>query len=368
MEDLFDQMFFLDRELKKSIISNQNPNVIWRQIVDIEEQMKTANANPLSAWLDYDFDLFKDVEIPLHILRNSSAFAKAGRIYEYDRNVVDAYYLNKFGIDVSKVEITTILNIPEHAEAFAMSCGSDEHYVVIGRNLRSAFLSYDLLIHEFGHTVEFIEGRKNKKIDEFLKLNVLSEAIAHLKTMSEIPIELPPLDEQKEIVRRVEELFTFANNIEQKVITALQRVNSLPQSILGKAFRGDLTGSWRDANLDLISGENSAEVLLGNIKKERETIKKQLKLKQTTLKKKAGKPHMSQQIIKVAEALKKAGEPLSGQQLLAASGYPTDSSTDQLEQFFLDIRNALTIERSIVKLYRDEDSQDWFDLANDSQQ
>jgi hypothetical protein len=179
MEDLFDQMFFLDRELKKSIISNQNPNVIWRQIVDIEEQMKTANANPLSAWLDYDFDLFKDVEIPLHILRNSSAFAKAGRIYEYDRNVVDAYYLNKFGIDVSKVEITTILNIPEHAEAFAMSCGSDEHYVVIGRNLRSAFLSYDLLIHEFGHTVEFIEGRKNKKIDEFLKLNVLSEAIAH---------------------------------------------------------------------------------------------------------------------------------------------------------------------------------------------
>ncbi|ENG7014169.1 TPA: hypothetical protein RNH74_002680 [Yersinia enterocolitica] len=72
---------------------------------------------------------------------------------------------------------------------------------------------------------------------------------------------------------------------------------------------------------------------------------------------------MGKQIIKVIEALKQARKPLSGQQLLAAAGYPTDSGTDQLEQFFLDIRDALTIEKSIVKLERDEDGQDWFALA-----
>ncbi|MBD0442652.1 hypothetical protein HPJ17_17490 [Acinetobacter baumannii] len=76
---------------------------------------------------------------------------------------------------------------------------------------------------------------------------------------------------------------------------------------------------------------------------------------------------MSKQIIKVTEALKQAGEPLSGQQLLIAAGYPSDSNTEQLEQFFLDIRNALAIEKSIVKLERDLNSQDWFTLANDSQ-
>ena len=141
--------------------------------------MKTAHANPLVSRFDYDFDLFKDVNIPSDILRDSSAYVSAARIYEYDRNVVDTYFLNRFGINVSNVDITTIPNLPEYAEAFAMACGSDEHYVVIGRNLQSAFLSYDLLIHEFGHTVEFSEGRKNKKIDEYLKLNVLSEAIAH---------------------------------------------------------------------------------------------------------------------------------------------------------------------------------------------
>lgn len=75
---------------------------------------------------------------------------------------------------------------------------------------------------------------------------------------------------------------------------------------------------------------------------------------------------MNKQIIKVVEALKQAGEPLSGQQLLTAAGYPNNSSTEQLEQFFLDIRDALLVEKSIMKLERDGDSQDWFALAKTS--
>ncbi|EHO5686941.1 hypothetical protein LVO39_000958 [Salmonella enterica] len=67
--------------------------------------------------------------------------------------------------------------------------------------------------------------------------------------------------------------------------------------------------------------------------------------------------------IKVVEALKQAGEPLSGQQLLGAAGYASDSSAEQLERFFLDIRDALTIEKTIVKLKRSDDGQDWFTLA-----
>ena len=71
---------------------------------------------------------------------------------------------------------------------------------------------------------------------------------------------------------------------------------------------------------------------------------------------------MSKQTIKVVDALKQAGKPLSGQQLLAAAGYLSDSSTDQLELFFLDIREALATEKSIVKLERSDDGQDWFTL------
>ncbi|MGF6565250.1 restriction endonuclease subunit S [Kosakonia cowanii] len=80
---------------------------------------------------------------------------------------------------------------------------------------------------------------------------------------------LPPLSEQAEIVRRVEQLFAYADTIEKQVNNALARVNNLTQSILAKAFRGELTAQWRAENPDLISGENSAAALLEKIKAER---------------------------------------------------------------------------------------------------
>ena len=85
-------------------------------------------------------------------------------------------------------------------------------------------------------------------------------------------ISLPELKEQTEIVRSVEELFAFADAVEQKAQAASERVNKLTQSILAKAFRGELTADWRAANSDLISGENSAEALLEKIKAEREAL------------------------------------------------------------------------------------------------
>ncbi|MGA4495795.1 restriction endonuclease subunit S [Vreelandella venusta] len=79
----------------------------------------------------------------------------------------------------------------------------------------------------------------------------------------------PPLEEQTEIVRRVDQLFAHADRIEQQVNQALARVNTLTQSILAKAFRGELTEQWRKDNPELTSGENSAEALLERIKAER---------------------------------------------------------------------------------------------------
>lgn len=87
--------------------------------------------------------------------------------------------------------------------------------------------------------------------------------------LNSLPIGLPPEEEINEIVRRVEQLFAWADTIEKQVNNALTRVNSLTQSILAKAFRGDLTAQWRAENPDLISGENSAAALLEKIKAER---------------------------------------------------------------------------------------------------
>ena len=94
----------------------------------------------------------------------------------------------------------------------------------------------------------------------------------NLNKVRDIPILLPPFDEQTEIVARVEHLFAYADQIEQRVKDAQAKVNHLTQAILAKAFRGELTADWRIQNPDLISGENSAVALLAKIKAEHETI------------------------------------------------------------------------------------------------
>lgn len=88
-------------------------------------------------------------------------------------------------------------------------------------------------------------------------------------SMKKMPINLPSLEEQKEIVLRVNELFAYADTIEKQVNGAVVRINNLTQSILAKAFRGGLTEQWRKDNYDLISEDNSAGVLLEKIKAER---------------------------------------------------------------------------------------------------
>ena len=51
---------------------------------------------------------------------------------------------------------------------------------------------------------------------------------------------LPSFEEQILIVKRVELLFSFAAQIEQRVKDAQNRIDNLTQSILAKAFRGEL--------------------------------------------------------------------------------------------------------------------------------
>jgi type I restriction enzyme S subunit len=54
----------------------------------------------------------------------------------------------------------------------------------------------------------------------------------------EVPV--PPLSEQHEIVRRVESLFSKADDLEAQYKAAMELIESLPEIILSKAFRGEL--------------------------------------------------------------------------------------------------------------------------------
>jgi type I restriction enzyme S subunit len=145
-----------------------------------------------------------------------------------------------------------------------------------------------ILVDEKKVSKEFLKLRLQENYEETRKAAVGgAQPNLNLNKVREITVDLPSELEQAEIVRRVEQLFAFADSIEQKTNAALERVNNLTQSILAKAFRGELTADWRAANPDLISGENSAEALLAKIQAEREKLALEKKAANKTRKKKA---------------------------------------------------------------------------------
>lgn len=62
----------------------------------------------------------------------------------------------------------------------------------------------------------------------------------HLRDLRQDVVPVPPLDEQSEIVRRVDELFARADALEAKYRATVERVEKLTPSVLAKAFRGEL--------------------------------------------------------------------------------------------------------------------------------
>ena len=62
----------------------------------------------------------------------------------------------------------------------------------------------------------------------------------NLGILRKLEIPLPPLKEQKAIVKKVETLFAIADKMEANIAEAQKRVDKLTQSILAKAFRGEL--------------------------------------------------------------------------------------------------------------------------------
>ena len=88
----------------------------------------------------------------------------------------------------------------------------------------------------------------------------------NVRDIKAFPTPVPPLAEQQEIVRRVEKLFGFADQIEAGLKRAQTHVDRLTQSLLAKAFQGKLVPT--EAELARLEGQDyePASVLLERIK------------------------------------------------------------------------------------------------------
>ena len=108
----------------------------------------------------------------------------------------------------------------------------------------------------------------------FYTSNIVDVARANLSLadVSNIPIPICSKPEINIIISEIESRLSVCDQLEKSIEDSLNTTEALRQSILKKAFSGELTKEWREENPELISGENSAEKLLERITAEKKRM------------------------------------------------------------------------------------------------
>lgn len=170
---------------------------------------------------------------------------------------------------------------------------------IVGATIgNTGILAYDMCFTDSLVGIETKSEIGNKYVELFLryKKDEIRQASyagggqpnIKLETLNPYPIPLPPLAEQQEIVRRVESLFKLADQLEARYQKAKSYVDKLTQSILAKAFRGELVA--QDPN------DEPASVLLERIKQEKEAATTE-KSRKVSVKSKVANKKESKEII-----------------------------------------------------------------------
>jgi type I restriction enzyme S subunit len=104
-----------------------------------------------------------------------------------------------------------------------------------------------------------------------VKTDGVSQSNINAQKLGAFEVPYCSMDEQREIVRRIKELFAVADKIEARYTKATQYIGKLKQSVLTKAFRGELVTT--EAELAQSEGREfeSAEQLLDRTKNARAT-------------------------------------------------------------------------------------------------
>jgi type I restriction enzyme S subunit len=86
-----------------------------------------------------------------------------------------------------------------------------------------------------------------------------------LGNLRNLPTPLPPLNEQRRIVAKIEALKARSQRVKEELEAIPALLDQFRQSVLAAAFRGELTADWREKNPDV----EPASVLLERIRAER---------------------------------------------------------------------------------------------------
>jgi type I restriction enzyme S subunit len=167
---------------------------------------------------------------------------------------------------------------------------------------------------------------------------------------------VPPIDEQQEIVGRVETLFAYADRLEARYQKALAQVERLTPALLSKAFRGELVP--QDPN------DEPASVLLERIQAEKSRMKSERKTTRIVHRSTKESPKNSmKQPSDYSEALRSTFAEMGGKadarQLFDQAGF----SKDEVVQFYEALRATSEVSVAFEK-HLEESPQQQSSIVN----
>jgi type I restriction enzyme, S subunit len=238
--------------------SGDNPEQTFKKLGEAGIEVKTGPFGSALHKSDYVNGGIPVIN-PMHISDGTIKPSEAMTISHQKYTTLEAWHLRKGDVVVGRRGEMGRASVVESDEP--QLCGTGSMILRVGEDALPKYLEIIL--------------RSPTAVSYFNSASVGSTMVnLNQKVIKNLEVYFPSLSEQTEIVRRVDQLFAHADRIEQQANNALARVNNLTQSILAKAFRGELTEQWRKDNPALISGENSAEALLERIKAERAAVAK----------------------------------------------------------------------------------------------
>jgi ABC-type multidrug transport system ATPase subunit len=153
----------------------------------------------------------------------------------------------------------------------------------------------------------------------------------NIEDLRRLPLPIPPIPERREIVRRVEALFTRADGIEDHVRVATAPAEHLPQAILARAFRGELVPTEAELAVEEGRDYEPASVLLERIQESRKQNKpaKSGRGGNNMAKRSSRQPAKARRSLE--EVLREQGKPLTPEGLFDLAGFDEEFYRDLLD-------------------------------------
>ncbi|CAM3978427.1 restriction endonuclease subunit S [Flavobacterium weaverense] len=199
-------------------------------------------------------------------------------VYEQGHAINDDPYRHRYFVTDAKFE--ELKAFKAQAGDMIVSCSGatlgricllpdDADVGIINQALLKIDLDEKIILKKF-----FVMLFRSETFQRLIFTKALGSAMPNMVGMAElkeIPIPIPSIEEQRQIVQEIESRLSVCEKVEESIVESLEKSKALRQSILKKAFEGKLLSEQELAACKSASDYEPSSVLLKRIKAEKAT-------------------------------------------------------------------------------------------------